>query len=52
MNTANEERNKLYWQIGKIIIDHDAWGNKYMKQFAERILPEGDFATPCCKILI
>ena len=37
MNTANEERNKLYWQIGKTIIDHSAWGNKFVQNPCEII---------------
>ena len=35
MNTANEERNKLYWQIGKTIIDHSAWGNKFVQTLSK-----------------
>jgi len=45
MNTANEERNKLYWQIGKTIIDHAAWGNKFVQTLSKDLRIEYPSAT-------
>ena len=45
MNTANEERNKLYWQIGKTIIDHSAWGNKFVQTLSKDLRIEYPSAT-------
>ena len=45
MNTANEERNKLYWQIGKTIIEHAEWGNKFVQSLSKDLRIEYPSAT-------
>ncbi len=31
MTTANVERNILYWNIGKVIIEYSSWGNHFVE---------------------
>ena len=33
MTAANEERNRLYWHIGKTITDHSAWETSLSRLF-------------------
>ena len=35
MNAANEERNRLYWRIGKTITEHSTWGNKFVQTLSK-----------------
>lgn len=45
MSTANEERNKLYWRIGKTIIEHSAWGSKFVQTLSKDLRIEYPSAT-------
>ncbi len=45
MNTATEERNRLYWQIGKTIIEHSTWGNKFVQTLSKDLRMEYPSAT-------
>lgn len=45
MTAANEERNRLYWHIGKTITDHSAWGNKFVQTLSKDLRMEYPSAT-------
>lgn len=34
LTAANVERNILYWNIGKIILEHSTWGNKFVENLS------------------
>ena len=40
MNAANEERNRLYWRIGKTITEHSTWGNKFVQTLSKDLRME------------
>lgn len=40
MNTANVERNTMYWHIGKTIIEHAVWGNKFIENLSKDLRME------------
>ena len=35
MTTANVERNILYWNIGKVIIEYSSWGNRFVETLSK-----------------
>lgn len=35
MTTANVERNILYWNIGKVIVEYSQWGNKFVETLSK-----------------
>lgn len=45
MNAANEERNRLYWRIGKTITEHSTWGNKFVQTLSKDLRMEYPSAT-------
>lgn len=34
MTSANVERNILYWNIGKVILEYSKWGNKFVENLS------------------
>lgn len=40
MNTANVERNIMYWHIGKTIVGHAVWGNKFLENLSKDLRME------------
>lgn len=40
MNTANVERNIMYWRIGKTIVEHSVWGNKFVDTLSKDLRME------------
>jgi hypothetical protein len=40
MNTANVERNIMYWSIGKTIVQHSVWGNKFVDTLSKDLRME------------
>ena len=40
MNTANVERNIMYWHIGKTIVGHAFWGNKFLENLSKDLRME------------
>ena len=40
MNTANVERNIMYWRIGKTIVQHSVWGNKFVDTLSKDLRME------------
>ena len=37
MTNANVERNILFWNIGKVILQYSKWGNKFVKNLSIRL---------------
>ena len=35
MVSANVERNILYWNIGKVILEYSKWGNKFVENLSK-----------------
>lgn len=35
MTTANVERNILYWNIGKVIVEYSQWGGKFVENLSK-----------------
>lgn len=35
MTTANVERNILYWNIGKVIVEYSQWGSKFVENLSK-----------------
>ena len=35
MTSANVERNILYWNIGKVILEYSKWGNKFVENLSK-----------------
>jgi len=40
MTTANVERNILYWNIGKVIIEYSQWGGKFVENLSKDLRME------------
>ena len=45
INTANTERNILYWRIGKVISEYSAWGSKFVENLSKDLRLEFPAAT-------
>lgn len=35
LTTANVEKNLLYWNIGRVILEHGTWGNKFVENLSK-----------------
>lgn len=35
MTNANVERNKLFWNIGQLILEYSQWGNKFVETLSK-----------------
>lgn len=35
LTTANVQRNILYWNIGKVILEYSIWGNKFVENLSK-----------------
>ena len=40
MTTANVERNILYWNIGKVIVEYSQWGGKFVENLSKDLRME------------
>ena len=40
LTAANVEKNILYWKIGKVIVDHSTWGNKFVENLSKDLRRE------------
>lgn len=40
MTTANVERNLLYWNIGKVIVEYSQWGSKFVESLSKDLRME------------
>ena len=40
MTSANVERNILYWNIGKVILEYSRWGNKFVENLSKDLKME------------
>ena len=40
MTVANVERNILFWNIGRIIVEHSSWGNKFVETLSKDLRME------------
>jgi hypothetical protein len=40
MTLANVERNILYWNIGKVILEYSKWGNKFVENLSKDLKME------------
>lgn len=40
MTTANVERNILYWNISKVIIEYSQWGGKFVENLSKDLRME------------
>ena len=40
MISANVERNILYWNIGKVILEYSKWGNKFVENLSKDLKME------------
>ncbi|MBD5478353.1 MAG: DUF1016 domain-containing protein [Lachnospiraceae bacterium] len=40
MTSANIERNILYWNIGKVILEYSKWGNKFVTNLSQDLKME------------
>lgn len=40
MTSANVERNILYWNIGKVILEYSKWGNKFVENLSKDLKME------------
>lgn len=40
LTTANVEKNILYWNIGKVILEYSTWGNKFVENLSKDLRME------------
>ena len=40
LTAANVEKNILYWNIGKVIVEYSTWGNKFVENLSKDLRME------------
>ena len=40
LTTANVDKNILYWNIGKVILEYSTWGNKFVENLSKDLRME------------